>query len=462
MHQPSPVAALFSWVAMGAIAVVVAFVGLAWPDDDDWANELWNRMPLPRRPKKEAPVVAAASAGAADTDGEAEGDELGEQPLDSPVPVVEMPNTLDPESLIDELPAEGEEGGERRPIERIDVGDVRIEDTGTEQDWLIHRVAPMETVDQVAFRYGVRPDALRMWNGIKPDSVKLREGARLKLRPRKVPPQRRKHEYYVQTGDTWWSIATAFGVDSRDLRSTNWGTPQRLRVGMKIDVWVDPVVYIWVSGGSDPHVPADVRLGAVGIGPPQNGKLVNGVQLPPHQAYTLKLPPSAYGTTHAVAHVVHAMDEFEKRTTYEPKLMMGSMSAKHGGPLTGHRSHQSGRDLDIRLPLLADVLEYAAVTPKRVDWNALWHLIESFDATGQVVVIFFDYDMQERLYKAAVALGVDEERRKQVLQWPRGNKANLGLVRHSPGHAGHIHVRINCGPNEPECVSEDDFDIDSD
>lgn len=446
---------------MGMAAIVIALVGLAWPDDDGWADDLWNSAPITRTAKKE-PTVAVAGGGAA-TDGatDSDGEEVGEQPIDTPVPVLELPNTPDPESVIDELPAEGEEG-ERRPVERIDVGDARIDDTADEQEWLIHRVVPMETVDQIAFRYGVRPDALRMWNGIKPDSVKLREGARLKLRPRKVPPPRRKHEYWVQPGDTWWSIGTMFGVDSRDLRSANWGAPQRLKVGTKVDVWVDPVVYIWVSDGADPHVPADVRLGAVGIGPPQNGKLVNGVQLPPHQGYSLKLPPSAYGTTHAVAHVVKAIDEFEKRSTYKPKLMMGSMSAKHGGPLTGHRSHQSGRDLDIRLPLKEDVLEYAAVTPTRVDWAALWHLIESFDATGQVVVIFFDYEMQERLYKAAVALGVDEERRKEVLQWPRGNKANLGFVRHSPGHAGHIHVRINCGPNEPECVSEDDFDIDSD
>lgn len=445
---------MFSWIAMAGIAMVVAFVGFAWPDDDSWSDALWNRLPA-AAPTKKAPVVAAAGGS-----GDSDGADDGEQPLDSPVPVVEVPDTPDPESVLDELPAEGD--GTRRPVERIDVGTGKIEDTGGEQDWLIHRVVPMETVDQIAHRYGVRVDALRMWNGIKPDVEKLREGARIKLRPRKVPPARRKHEYFVQTGDTWWSIGTMFGVDSRDLRAANWGTPQRLKVDMVLDVWIDPVVYLWVSGGSDPHVPADVRLGSVGIGPPQAGRLINGVQLPPHQGYALKLPPSAYGTTHAVAHVVLAMDEFGKRSKYERKLMMGSMSGKHGGTLTGHRSHQSGRDLDIRLPLRADVLEYAAVTPKRVDWTALWHLVESFDATGEVVVIFLDYDMQELLYKAAVALGVDEARRKEVLQWPRGNKANLGLVRHSHGHAGHIHVRMTCGPNEPECVSEDDFDIDAD
>ena len=41
-------------------------------------------------------------------------------------------------------------------------------------------------------------------------------------------------------------------------------------------------------------------------------------------------------------------------------------------------------------------------------------------------------------------------------------EANLGLVRHSPGHVAHIHIRMTCGPSEPECVSEADFDIDAD
>ena len=138
--------------------------------------------------------------------------------------------------------------------------------------------------------------------------------------------------------------------------------------------------------------------------------------------------------------------------------MMGSMSAKHGGPLAGHRSHQSGRDLDIRLPLLANVQQSAPVVPSRVDWEALWHLIESFATTGQVVVVFLDYDMQEHLYKAAAAMGVPEVDRKRVLQWPRGNKAHLGLVRHSHGHTAHIHVRMACGPYETECISESDYD----
>ena len=62
------------------------------------------------------------------------------------------------------------------------------------------------------------------------------------------------------------------------------------------------------------------------------------------------------------------------------------------------------------------------------------------------------YGAQRRLYKAAKHAGASEEELDMLLQYPRGSAANLGLVRHAPGHEGHIHVRYPCGPAEPECA----------
>jgi len=443
----SPLASLASWVFVVLLAAGIAVVGLVWTDDEGTlALMLESAVATPSKGNErldmkgllaEPPEIKAAT--------------------DEHIPVVDVPETPDPESVIDELPAEDGQGTPRK-AGKVNVGAAQVEVVDEQNDWVVHEVVPVESVDQVAYRYAVRPDALRMWNGVKAETTQLKKGARLKVKPRRIPPPRRPYEYWVQPGDTWWSIATTFGVDSRDLRSTNWSAPQRLKVGQSVELWIDPVVYLWVTSEGDPHTPITVRRGAVGIGPPQSGRLINGVQLPKHGAYQLKLPPSAFGTTHAVAHVVLAMDEFVKRSGYSRKLMIGSMSAKHGGPLSGHVSHQTGRDLDIRLPLLASVPEWSPVVPSRVDWQALWHLLEAFAATGQVVVVFLDYDMQEHLYKAATAMGVAEVDRKRVLQWPRGNKAHLGFVRHSPGHLAHIHVRMACGPYETECVSESDFD----
>lgn len=473
----------FSWLFALALAVVVGFVSLAWPEDGVYSDLdealLYLYPPEPEDDKKSKDGKRATggdeptgggggdATGGLDTDSttgtgtdtgdETEGDALPDNTeLASPIPVEPVPEVFDPDAVLDEVPAEG--GASRRKNRRLEVGKAAVVAVSDSTEWLVHKVVPLEAPDQIAFRYGVRPESLRMWNGIKAETTKLRPGTRIKVQPRKAPPARRRYDYWVQPGDTWWSIGTAFGVDSRDLRAANAAMPQKFVSGTAIEIWIDPVVYVWATEESDPQIPRGIRLGAVGIGPPQGGRLVNGVQLPPNEAYVLKMLPSSFGTTHAVGHVARAMEEFRKSSPYRSPLMIGSMSAKHGGPLSGHKSHQTGRDLDIRLPLKERFQQHIPVTAARVDWVALWHLVDAFDVAGTVIVIFLDYEMQERLYKAAQSIGVTEDRLSQMLQYPHGNKANLGKIRHSPGHLAHIHVRMACGSHEPECVSESDFD----
>ena len=366
---------------------------------------------------------------------------------------VELPPTIESDALLEEAVAEDAPDVVRVIAEQAPELDfTEIVYLTTEPEWVEHEVVPLETVEQIAHRYGVRPASLRMWNGLSSTTSDLRTGAKLRVKPSRIAPQRRRFDYVVQPGDTWWRIGTRYGVDSADLRHTNWDAGQRLRVGQTLRMWIDPVVYQWVRhGGEHDHV---VRRGAVGIGPPQAGRLVNGVLLPDSPYYTLKLPPTSYGTTHAVRQVLEAIVRFRSRSRYDKPLVFGSMSARHGGPLTGHLSHQTGRDLDIRLPLREGIPDWYAVEPKWVDWTALWHLVTALAETGEVMIIFFDYELQKHLHGAAVAAGATEDELARLLQWPRGSRAHVGLLRPSPGHEAHIHVRFTCGPYEPECVGQ--------
>jgi LysM repeat protein len=392
-------------------------------------------------------------------DDEHEGIVAGMEGEEAEVPVVDHPETLDPVDEIEMAPAERPEGlGVVAANTAPRIESASIETIVGPRPWIVHKVAPLETVDQVAHRYGVLPEVLRRWNGLRPDAQKLGNGARLKVKARQIPPRRLQLEYVVQEGDTWWSIATRYGVDSQELRAANWEAPRKLVVGEALSLWIDPVVFQWLGeaaydGGAE-GIPL-VRRGAVGIGPPQQGRLVNGVQIPEGPGYTRKMMPSSYGTTHAVLQLVRALHAFSDTAGYEGELLLGSMSRRHGGPIEGHVSHQTGRDVDIRLPLLADVPTWFPLKPWRVDWAALWHLLQTLDATGHVQIVFLDYTMQKNLYKVATDLGVAEDERRRMLQWPRGEKAHLGVVRHSPGHEQHIHVRFDCGAYETECVMTD-------
>lgn len=406
--------------------------------------------PVP--PEAEAADDAASSVGGPEHVGDMEGEEVE-------VPVVEQPEEPDPLLELELAPAEKPQGlGEVATNLQPELEAATVERVVGPRPWIVHKLAPSETIDQVAHRYGVRPEVLRRWNGIREGTTKLRAGARVKVKARQIPPRRVKLEYVVQEDDTWWGIATRYGIDSEELRAANWEAPRNLVVGETLTLWIDPVIFQWVGeaaydGGSD-GFPL-IRRGAVGIGPPQSGRLVNGVQIPAGDGYALRMMPSSYGTTHAVTQLVRGLRDFHDTSGYAGEIFLGSMSRRHGGTLEGHLSHQTGRDVDIRLPLRADIPSWFPLEPWRVDWVALWRLIEALEATGHVQIVFLDYQLQKNLYKAATDIGITEDERRRMLQWPRGDKAHLGVVRHSSGHERHIHVRFDCGPFETECVSTD-------
>lgn len=316
-----------------------------------------------------------------------------------------------------------------------------------------HRLVPRERVSQLAARYGVDVALLREWNGLSPQTEKMRMGARVEVRTARIPPHRERIEYTVVQGDTWWSVGLRHGVDARDVRAYNYPSRGKMSPGSTLQIWIDPIVYDWVERGGDPMPDDDafaLRRAGVGIGTPDAGRLVNGVRIPKGSGYRLRLPKSAYGTSHAVAQILMALTIFEAVSEYAPQLEIGAMSRPRGGELKGHKSHQSGRDLDIRLPRRAAVPRYKPLTFRRVDWMATWQLIHAL-VQQDVTAIFLDYGAQRQLYRHAKAGGVDPELLERLLQYPKGRSAG-GIVRHSPGHEQHLHVRVGCGPYETECV----------
>lgn len=320
--------------------------------------------------------------------------------------------------------------------------------------WIRHETIPRETIEQVAWRYAVEPNALREWNELGVDEQPHpRRSSTLRIYARKHPPARQRLEHVVLTGEGWLSIARRYGVDSSMLRAWNVGdTGRSLEPGERLQIFVDPLVLDSIlrdEPSSDRA--ALIRPGAHGVGSPQDGMLVAGVQLPPGEGYALRYPNSAWGTTFAVREAIAALDRFVAASDYPRPISVGTMSRQRGGPIGGHNSHQTGRDLDIRLPLRMEVPPGYDPIPRRIDWQTTWLLVSAFAEAESVEVIFLDYASQRRLYKAAQALGVSEAVLSETLQYPGGSMANLGLVRHSPGHEGHIHVRFACGPAEPEC-----------
>ncbi|MEZ4382482.1 MAG: penicillin-insensitive murein endopeptidase [Nannocystaceae bacterium] len=345
-----------------------------------------------------------------------------------------------------------------------------------EPKWIKHTIIPYEKIGDIAERYGVSVKSIIRWNKLNPKKIYLRAGKTLKVRAVRPPPPKVKYEYEIQRGDSWEKIAKAHDVDVDLLRKWNkpkktksGKTPAVMIAGKTLQIWVDPDVLsdgaAAGEGGGDAgaapgkggdaaarRIAAKVRRNAQSIGTPTKGRLVNGVSFPEApDLYQLRKPAQAFGSSHTIKTAIMAISEFRRRSKYKRELVIGAVSLPRGGRFRPHRSHQSGRDIDIRLPVRASVDHHQPPRANEVDWKAAWRLIKAFADTGEVQYIFLEYGLQKVLYRAAQASGATKQELAALIQWPRPAKSNNGVVRHAKGHTSHIHVRLKCGPRESKC-----------
>lgn len=295
-----------------------------------------------------------------------------------------------------------------------------------------HTVVPGENLGQVAGRYGVRRRDLERWNAtVRKNPDLLRVGQTIRVCPEIAPRERSRMIYSVQAGDSFGEIAAKYDLSSRELERYQRGKladPSSLRVGQELVVWVD--------GGI---------VDGFGTNPDDKGVLKAGVQLPPGRHYTVKWEAGAWGTSGTVRSIQGAIASYQRRMPGGPKIHIGDISKRGGGPFKPHSSHQHGRDVDIGYVLEGkDGTErrFRRATADNLDVARTWRLIKSFVDTDEVVYVFVDYKLQKLLYEHAKSRGASEDLLDELFQYPRGKRRAHGIIRHWKGHDDHFHVRF--------------------
>jgi penicillin-insensitive murein endopeptidase len=181
-------------------------------------------------------------------------------------------------------------------------------------------------------------------------------------------------------------------------------------------------------------------IGPISVGAPNRGRLFNGVQMPKSDRWKQNDPGNAWGTQETVDSITRAVDRVHAAHKDTPPLIIGHISAKGGGRLRPHKSHQSGRDVDLSYFYNEPKTWYAVATDKNLDKPRTWTLVKAFLEDPNTEMVLIDTSLQKVLMAHALAAGEDKAFVERVFQV--SGKAKAPLIRHAKGHATHIHVRF--------------------
>ena len=314
-----------------------------------------------------------------------------------------------------------------------------------------YRVKSGDTLWELSEQTGCSVDQLRKLNAIDDDLLVVGDTLRL---PTCVDGERTSSHtsHTIRSGDSLWGISRKYGTDVATLRKLN---------------GLDESSVIVV--GRTLRLPGKARASVAdakprvkrgqSVGKPWRGKLVGGSQLEHDRAYYRRRVSRAYGASHVVDATRNTLRKVRRAYPKVHRVAVGDISAKKGGPLSGHRSHQSGRDVDIGLYFRRRPSgypnEFVDVSAGRLHLSAMWKLIdllaEAADDAGGPEYVFLDYRIQKQIYEHARDQGVSKKRLAGILQYPDGRGASGRLVQHEPNHADHLHVRYRCLPRDQSC-----------
>ena len=182
---------------------------------------------------------------------------------------------------------------------------------------------------------------------------------------------------------------------------------------------------------------------SLSIGEPSHGRLVNGVKLEDPAYFIVRSAEENFGTREAVEGIARAVAQVFEQLPGGHRLVVGDLSKEHGGRIRPHRSHQSGRDIDLGFFHVGESEPrlFIPVTKDNLDLPRTWALLSALAKDDGVQYVFMDRSVQRLLHAYAKdTLEVDEKTLGQLFEYPL-RKSRATLVRHRRGHRNHLHIR---------------------
>ncbi len=238
----------------------------------------------------------------------------------------------------------------------------------------------------------------------------------------------------VRKGETLTRVAQRVKVAPEDLKKWNRLRTDQVRAGQNLRYCVP----VWkpTSKGSC-----------------NKGSLEGGRHLDPdgdHQGVGFVVSPTRkalFGTRETVSHIKDCCAKYRRKFPKGAPINIGDLSAKDGGHLGNHVSHQSGRDVDMGYltnpPQRRGYFSHAA-TRKNLDVPKQWYLVSCLLDKPDTMYIFLSMTVHAAL-KEYVAK-TPALKRKYWHHFQRGT-----VLRPDTEHLTHLHVRFRCPKGDKHC-----------
>jgi murein endopeptidase len=300
---------------------------------------------------------------------------------------------------------------------------------------------------RIAARYGVSVDDLRAWNKdrIGPDDlIKVGDKLVVLMPPGEMPTGPAAGPlwtgfYDIKRGDTLGRIAKRLSVSVGDLVRWN---------GIRNNIIKAGDVLVYKKQGARPK--------ARSIGRPTKGRLVGARYLGKGEGYRLRFPKNAYGIPRINELIRTCAKRVKDAFPGTADILVGDISRPTGGHFPPHQSHQSGRDADIGYYLKGNIQNKTMyrVNGTHVDHRKNWTLLKCLLEEERVVRVYMDTGIQKAMVKFLVKKEIISKELATRLFEAYVGKKGRGLIRHSPHHDTHIHVRLACTVGEKDCKEE--------
>jgi len=200
---------------------------------------------------------------------------------------------------------------------------------------------------------------------------------------------------------------------------------------------------------------------SISVGKPSHGYLIDGVRLPDSgEGFITREVWRARGNRFGTDELIDLVTGVARRMqahVHAVKLVVADLSGKGGGERAQfHRSHQSGRDVDLLYymldasgrPLEPDAMHVFNASARAIDGTGItvdvprtWMLVKELITAPEAPVqwVFMYEPIAGRLIAYAVKIGEPEAlvaRARKTLKQP-GDSAR---------HDDHLHVRVYCSP----------------